>query len=66
MIEGPNVYLLTPVSEQAKRRVKLNVPCERWQLSGDSVGIEARHIQGILDGMNAAGFRKHLDYVVDP
>jgi hypothetical protein len=62
----PTVYLLTPTSEQAKEWVKANVQCESWQLSEDGVAIEAQHIQGIVDGMTAAGLAQHIDFDVVP
>lgn len=60
----PSVYLLTPTSAQAKRWMKLNLHCERWQRVGESVGIEACQLETVLDGMTAAGLERNVDYVV--
>ena len=63
-MQRPGVYLLTPISAQAKRWMKLNLQCQRWQLVGESVGIEARQIETVLDGMTAAGLKRDVDYIV--
>ena len=63
-MQRPIVYLLTPISEQAKRWMKLNLQCQRWQLVGESVGIEARQLENVLHEMNAAGLMKNVDYIV--
>jgi len=49
------MYLVTPLSDEAKAWVEENVPLEDWQWLGNGFGVEHRYIGNLVQGMQEAG-----------
>jgi hypothetical protein len=52
---GGTMYLVTPLSDEAKAWVEENVPLEDWQWLGSGFGVEHRYIGNLVEGMREAG-----------
>lgn len=52
---GGTVYVLQPLSQEARDWVSDNLQVESWQFLGSGVGIEHRYIGDIVAGIRADG-----------
>jgi hypothetical protein len=58
------VYVLTPLSPQAKAWVEENVHYEPYQTWGQGIVIEWRYIEDIVEGLKQSGFEPERDFTV--
>lgn len=58
------IYVLTPVSEEAKNWVEENVNYEDYQIVGSGIAVEHRHISPIVSAMKEAGLKYSEDFLV--
>lgn len=59
-----SVYLINPLTEDAKAWIHEHLPCEDWQMMGNAHAVEWRYLDDILAGMADAGLQKGTDYTV--
>lgn len=58
------VYMLKPLSEEAKEWIEEHVHYESYQVVGESIGVEHRYISDIVNAMIQQGLKQGIDFEV--
>jgi len=63
--EQKSVYMLTPLTDEAREWIDDNISPESWQWLGGGLGVEHSYIADIVDGMEEEGLKHGKDFKVE-
>ena len=60
----PTVYVLRPISKEARDWIEEHVQYESWNMIGEGIAIEHRYVESIVEAMLDEGFADGEDFTI--